>query len=59
MNEKTPNKHNDEDSLGFEDRVLTLLASLRHNVEKFQESSESMQREIREFRASIHGEEVD
>lgn len=59
MNEKTPNKNNDEDSLDFEDRVLTLLANLRHNVEKFQESSEAMQREIREFRTSIHGEEVD
>ena len=54
-----PNKNNNEDSLDFEDRVLTLLANLRHNVEKFQESSEAMQREIKEFRASIHGEEED
>ena len=59
MKKEGPNKHDDEDSLDFEDRVLTLLANLRHNVEKFQESSESMQREIKEFRASIHGEEVD
>ena len=59
MKKEEPNKHDNEDSLDFEDRVLTLLASLRHNVEKFQESSESMQREIKEFRVSIHGEEVD
>jgi len=59
MNQKMQNKNEEEDPLSFEDGVLTLLANLRHNVERFQETAESMQREIREFRISIHGEDTD
>jgi len=59
VSEKKPNKNDEEDQLNFEDRVLTLLANLRHNLERFQDSTDSMQREIREFRTSIHGEDTD
>ena len=59
MNEKTPNKHEDDEELSFQDNVLTLLANLQHHSEKFKESSDQMSRIIKDFRASIHGEEVD
>tara|TARA_R100001129_G_scaffold101590_2_gene69529 strand:+ start:367 stop:543 length:177 start_codon:yes stop_codon:yes gene_type:complete len=58
MNEKEPNKHND-DGLTFEEQVLNLLSNLRLSVDRFQDTAEGMQREIKEFRASIHGEEID
>ena len=58
MNEKGPNKHN-EDGLTFEEQVLNLLSNLRLSVDRFQDTAEGMQREIKEFRASIHGEEID
>ena len=59
MNQKMQINNEEEDPLSFEDGVLTLLANLRHNIERFQETAESMQREIREFRISIHGEDTD
>ena len=59
MKQKQPNKNEEEDPLSFEDGVLTLLANLRHNVDRFQETADSMQREIRDFRSSIHGEDTD
>ena len=58
MNKKTPNKDDDE-TLTFEEQVLNLLSNLRLSVDRFQNTAEGMQREIREFRASIHGEEID
>ena len=58
MNEKTPNK-NDNETLTFEEQVLNLLSNLRLSVDRFQATAEGMQREIKEFRASIHGEEID
>ena len=58
MNEKTPNK-NDNETLTFEEQVLNLLSNLRLSVDRFQDTAEGMQREIKEFRASIHGEEID
>tara|TARA_Y100001938_G_scaffold82406_1_gene113503 strand:- start:45 stop:257 length:213 start_codon:yes stop_codon:yes gene_type:complete len=51
-------KHDDE-TLTFEEQVLNLLSNLRLSVDKFQDAADDMQREIREFRASIHGEELD
>ena len=54
-----PNKHEDDEELSFQDNVLTLLANLQHHSEKFKESSDQMSRIIKDFRASIHGEEVD
>tara|TARA_R110002012_G_C11357442_1_gene580403 strand:+ start:91 stop:258 length:168 start_codon:yes stop_codon:yes gene_type:complete len=54
-----PNKHEDDEDLSFQDNVLTLLATLQHYSEKFKESSDQMNLIIKEFRASIHGEEVD
>jgi hypothetical protein len=54
MNE---DKHDDE-SLTFEEQVLNLLSNLRLSVDKFQSTADDMQREIKEFRTSIHGEEV-
>ena len=51
-------KHDDE-TLTFEEQVLNLLSNLRLSVDKFQDTADDMQREIREFRASIHGEELD
>ena len=59
VNEKMPNKHEDDEELSFQDNVLTLLATLQHHSEKFKESSDQMSRIIKDFRASIHGEEVD
>ena len=58
VKEKTPNKHDDE-ALTFEEQVLNLLSNLRLSVDRFQDTAEGMQREIKEFRASIHGEEID
>ena len=58
VNEKMPNKH-DEEALTFEEQVLNLLSNLRLSVDRFQDTAEGMQREIKEFRASIHGEEID
>ncbi len=58
MNEKGPNKQNDDGST-FEEQVLNLLTNLRLSVDRFQDTAEGMQREIKEFRASIHGEEID
>ena len=58
MNEKMPNKH-DEEALTFEEQVLNLLSNLRLSVDRFQDTAEGMQREIKEFRVSIHGEEID
>ena len=59
MNEKTPNKHAEDETLNFEDKVLTLLSALSHSVETFQGTAEDMQRQIKDFRALIHGEEID
>jgi len=59
MNEKTPNKHAEDETLNFEDKVLTLLSSLSHSVETFQDTAEDMHRQIKDFRALIHGEEID
>ena len=59
MNDKTPNKYAEDETLNFEDKVLTLLSSLSHSVETFQGTAEDMRRQIKEFRASIHGEEID
>ena len=59
MNDKKPNKHTEDETLNFEDKVLTLLSSLSHSVETFQGTAEDMRRQIKEFRASIHGEEID
>tara|TARA_R110002012_G_scaffold109329_1_gene253065 strand:+ start:356 stop:535 length:180 start_codon:yes stop_codon:yes gene_type:complete len=59
MNKKTPNKHAEDETLNFEDKVLTLLSSLSHSVETLQDTAEGMQRQIKQFRASIHGEEID
>jgi hypothetical protein len=55
-----PNKiHEDEKELSFEDKVLTMLADLQHDAVKFRETADSMNGIIRDFRTSIHGEDVD
>jgi hypothetical protein len=59
MNEKTPNKHAEDETLNFEDKVLTLLSSLAHSLETFQDTTEDMHRQIKDFRTLIHGEEID
>tara|TARA_R110002012_G_scaffold109330_3_gene253078 strand:+ start:1371 stop:1550 length:180 start_codon:yes stop_codon:yes gene_type:complete len=59
MNKKTPNKHAEDETLNFEDKVLTLLSSLSHSLETFQDTTEDMQRQIKDFRALIHSEEID
>ena len=60
MNQKTPNKiHEDEGELSFEDKVLTMLAELQHHTVKFRETADDMNEIIRDFRISIHGEDID
>jgi hypothetical protein len=60
MNKKMPNKKPDEEEgLSFEDSVLTMLADLQHYTKSFQETSDKMNGIIRDFRASIHGEDID
>ena len=59
MSKKTPNKHDDEDSLSFEENVLNLLSELRLHTDKFQKTAEKMNSMIRDFRVSIHGEDID
>jgi hypothetical protein len=60
MNEKKPNKtHEDEGELSFEDKVLTMLSDLQHYTVKFRETADNMNGVIRDFRTSIHGEDID
>ena len=60
MNKKTPDKiHEDEEELSFENKVLTMLADLQHHTVKFRETADNMNGTIRDFRISIHGEDVD
>ena len=60
MNEKSPNKKSDEEEgLSFEDRVLTMLGDLQYHTKSFRETADKMNEVIRDFRASIHGEDID
>jgi hypothetical protein len=60
MNKKAPNKTPDEEEgLSFEDSVLTMLADLQHYTKSFRETSDKMNGIIRDFRTSIHGEDID
>ncbi len=60
MNKKTPNKKSDEEErLSFEDRVLTMLGDLQYHTKSFREAADKMNEVIRDFRASIHGEDID
>jgi hypothetical protein len=60
VSKKTPNKKPDEEEgLSFEDSVLTMLADLQLYTKSFQETSDKMNGIIRDFRASIHGEDID
>ena len=60
MNKKTPDKiHEDEEELSFENKVLTMLADLQHHTVKFRETADNMNGIIRDFRTSIHGEDID
>ena len=67
MNEKSPNKvtteiEGDEEEVNpnqFHDDVLSCLRDLQHLAETIKERANDMEYNIRRFRASIHGEDID
>jgi hypothetical protein len=67
MSKKAPNKvvtkleeGQEEDSpLEFQDGVLACLSDLQHLAVSIGEKARQMEFEIRQFRTSIHGEDVD
>ena len=66
MNKKKPNKvvsevegyEEDESPYEFQDKVLTCLADLQRLAVTMKDKAISMEEEIRQFRTSIHGEDV-
>ncbi len=67
MSKKTPNKvvteleeGQDEDgTFEFQDSVLSCLRELQNQVASINQKAQQMEFEIRRFRASIHGEDID
>ena len=67
MNKKMPNKvvsqveGNDEEDnpYEFQDNVLSCLADLQHLAVAMKEKAIMMEDAVRNFRASIHGEDID
>jgi hypothetical protein len=43
----------------FQDNVLSCLADLQHLAVAMKEKAEMMENTVRNFRASIHGEDID
>ena len=67
MNKKMPNNvvtkvEGDEEEVNpneFQDNVLSCLADLQHLAAAMKEKAEMMDDTVRNFRASIHGEDID
>ena len=67
MNEKSPNKvvteiEGDEEEVNpnqFQDDVLSCLRDLQHLAETIKERANDIEYNIRRFRTSIHGEDID
>ena len=67
VNKKMPNNivtevEGDEEEVNpnqFQDDVLSCLRELQHLAETIKEKANDMEYNIRRFRASIHGEDID
>jgi hypothetical protein len=69
MNKKKPNKvvqiidsdSDDEEPnpYEFQDSVLSCLSDLQHLATTMKEKAEAMEDEIKRFKVSIHGEDID
>ena len=67
MNKKMPNNvvtevEGDEEEVNpnqFQDDVLSCLRDLQHLAETIKERANDMEYNIRRFRTSIHGEDID
>jgi hypothetical protein len=67
VNKKMPNNvatevEGDEEEVNpneFQDNVLSCLADLQHLAVAMKEKAEMMENTVRNFRASIHGEDID
>ena len=67
MSKKKPNKvvteleegQDDDGAFEFQDGILSCLRELQNQAALINQKAEQMEFEIRRFRASIHGEDID